>query len=249
MSPTLRQDRRACDFSWLLTAVGSRDEHHASRDCGSDRLSCRGKSDAIHYRAKRLAKSGLPDWALSDAFLGKCHPENLADAVRGMRALGFRGGNVTMPHKRAILPLLDDLTEAARLIGAVNCWRREGDRLLGDNTDGKGFLQSLRTLVEPAGRRIAILGAGEARVARSPWSSVWLVRPRILIVNRSVERGEELAELLNDKVHDGPAYSLAGGFQPLAARHRRAGKRDFNRHGRFPGRGLRCGRSTRCRKD
>jgi shikimate dehydrogenase len=132
-------------------------------------------------------------------------PENLADAVRGMRSLGFRGGNVTMPHKRAILPLLDELTEAARLIGAVNCWRRDGDRLLGDNTDGKGFLQSLRTLVDPTGRRIAILGAGGAGRAIAVELGLAGVA-EILVVNRSAERGEELAALLTEKVHAAAQY-------------------------------------------
>ena len=145
---------------------------------------------------RALAKLGL-DWRYLTLEVA---PENLDDAVRGMRALGFRGGNVTMPHKRNILPLLDELTEAARLIGAVNCWRREGTLLLGDNTDGKGFLQSLRTLIDPAGRRIAILGAGGA--GRAIAVELGLAgAAEILVVNRSIERGEELAELLNDKVH------------------------------------------------
>ena len=143
-------------------------------------------------------------------------PENLADAVRGMRALGFRGGNVTMPHKRAVLPLLDELTEAARLIGAVNCWRRDGERLLGDNTDGKGFLQSLRTLIDPTGRRIAILSAGGA--ARAIAVELGLAgAAEILIVNRSTERGEELATLLTEKVHIASRHLPWHGDFPLPA--------------------------------
>jgi shikimate dehydrogenase len=71
-------------------------------------------------------------------------PADLADAVRGFRAMGFRGGNCTLPHKVAVVPLLDELTPAARAIGAVNCIVRRGDRLVGENTDGKGFLQSLQ---------------------------------------------------------------------------------------------------------
>jgi shikimate dehydrogenase len=105
-----------------------------------------------------------------------------------------------MPHKVAIIPLLDDLTEAARLMGAVNCWKRQNDRLIGDNTDGKGFLQSLRTLVDPAGKRFVILGAGGA--ARAIAVELGLAgAAEITIVNRSAERGQELADLLNDKVH------------------------------------------------
>jgi shikimate dehydrogenase len=77
-------------------------------------------------------------------------PEDLADAVLGARALGLRGLHITVPHKVAVVPLVDELTEAARLSGAVNCIKREGERLVGDNTDGKGFLASLSTPI-PAG--------------------------------------------------------------------------------------------------
>ena len=67
--------------------------------------------------------------------------EKLADAVRGLRALGFRGANFTIPHKVAVIPLLNELSPAAELMGAVNCIKRDGDKLLGENTDGKGFVQ------------------------------------------------------------------------------------------------------------
>ena len=69
-------------------------------------------------------------------------PAQLADAVRGMRALGFQGGNFTIPHKVAVISLLDGLSQSAELMGAVNCVYRQGDQLIGDNTDGKGFLRS-----------------------------------------------------------------------------------------------------------
>src|ERR1041384_6829478 len=62
-------------------------------------------------------------------------PENLADAVRGARAFGFRGFNLTIPHKVAVMPLLDEIAPDAKLIGAVNTVRREGHRLIGENTD------------------------------------------------------------------------------------------------------------------
>src|SRR5689334_13917441 len=86
-------------------------------------------------------------------------PESLADAVRGLKALGFKGGNFTIPHKVAVIPLLDSLSEAAELMGAVNCINRVEGRFIGENTDGKGFLQSLRELIDPREKRITILGA------------------------------------------------------------------------------------------
>lgn len=126
-------------------------------------------------------------------------PENLADAVRGMRAMGFRGCNLTIPHKVEVIQYLDRTSEAAGLMGAVNCVNRVGDELVGDNTDGKGFVQSLRELTDPAGKDVVILGAGGA--ARAIAVEVGLAgAARITVVNRGVTRGQELASLVNDKV-------------------------------------------------
>ncbi|MEX2559302.1 MAG: shikimate dehydrogenase [Pirellulales bacterium] len=125
-------------------------------------------------------------------------PEELGDAVRGMRAMGFRGGNITKPHKVAVVAFLDRLSEAAGLMGAVNCIVREGPELVGENTDGKGFLQSLRGVVDPAGRRIVLLGAGGA--ARAIGVELGLAgAAAITVVNRTAERGQELVDLLNTK--------------------------------------------------
>jgi shikimate dehydrogenase len=133
-------------------------------------------------------------------------PEKLGDAVRGLRAMGFRGGNFTIPHKVAVLELLDGLSAAAELMGAVNCVHRDGDRLLGENTDGKGFLQSLRTVTDPTDKRVVILGAGGA--ARAIAVEVGLAKPaEIIIVNRSAARGEELARLLNERVQVSAHYA------------------------------------------
>jgi shikimate dehydrogenase len=122
-------------------------------------------------------------------------PEALGDAVRGMRAMGFRGGNVTTPHKVAIVRHLDRLAESAALMGAVNCIVRRGPELVGENTDGKGFVQSLRAKTDPAGKKVVILGAGGA--ARAIAVELALAGARSLVlVNRSAARGRELVELL-----------------------------------------------------
>jgi shikimate dehydrogenase len=126
-------------------------------------------------------------------------PEQLADAVRGLRAMGFRGGNFTIPHKVAVIPLLAELSQAAGLMGAVNCVVRNGDKLLGENTDGKGFVQSLRELTDPAGKRVVILGAGGA--ARAIAVELALSgATHLTIVNRSLERGQDLVTLLKERV-------------------------------------------------
>jgi hypothetical protein len=88
-------------------------------------------------------------------------------AISGVRALGVRGLSVTMPHKADVIPFLDRLTATAQALGAVNCVFRDRDDdqvLVGDNTDGAGFLGGLRTDfgLDPAGRRCVVLGAGGA---------------------------------------------------------------------------------------
>lgn len=128
-------------------------------------------------------------------------PEDLADAVKGMRAMNFQGGNLTIPHKVAVIPLLDRLSEAAGLMGAVNCIVREGDELVGDNTDGKGFVQSLKGMCDPAGKNVVMLGAGGAARAMSVELALAGVE-NITIVNRSAERGQALVDLLNTKVRE-----------------------------------------------
>jgi shikimate dehydrogenase len=116
----------------------------------------------------------------------------LTDAVRGLRALGVRGAHVTVPHKVAVVPMLDRLTDAARLAGAVNCIKREGDALVGDNTDGKGFLSSLRDVTDPQGKSAVVIGAGGA--ARAIVAELSLAgAARITVVNRTLATAEEIA--------------------------------------------------------
>lgn len=126
-------------------------------------------------------------------------PDDLPAAIAGMRAMGFRGANFTIPHKVAVIPHLDELSEAARLMGAVNCVNRVEDRLVGENTDGKGFVQSLREVTDPAEKKIVMLGAGGA--ARAIGVELGLSGiAQMTIVNRSAERGQELVDLLNEQL-------------------------------------------------
>jgi len=126
-------------------------------------------------------------------------PEQLADAVRGLRAMNFRGGNLTIPHKVAVIEHLDGLTDAAELMGAVNCLIWQDDKLIGENTDGKGFVQSLREVTDPAGKRIVLFGAGGAARAIAVETAL-AGAAELTIVNRSADRGRDLAELIRRKV-------------------------------------------------
>ncbi len=140
-------------------------------------------------------------------------PAGLADAVRGARAMGFRGFNLSMPHKVAVIPLLDGLGESAMLIGAVNCVVRRGEQLIGENTDGKGFLKSLQEICDPRGKNIVMFGAGGA--ARAVAVEVGLVGAKhITVVNRSESRGRELVETLrfNPETLDAEFVSWHGDY-------------------------------------
>src|SRR4029077_8999189 len=106
------------------------------------------------------------------------------------------GFNCSIPHKVAVIEHLDELGESARLMGAVNCAVRRGDKFVGENTDGKGFLQSLREVAEPKGQTVVMFGAGGA--ARAIGVELALAgAARIIVVNRGEKRGRELADLLN----------------------------------------------------
>jgi shikimate dehydrogenase len=125
-------------------------------------------------------------------------PELLGEAVRGAWAMGWVGFNCSLPHKVAVIDHLDGLGASAEIMGAVNCVVRRGDKFIGENTDGKGFLKSLTEVVDPQGKRVVMFGAGGA--ARAIAVELALAGAKaIVVVNRSAARGETLVKLLNDK--------------------------------------------------
>ena len=127
-------------------------------------------------------------------------PEQLADAMRGLRAMNFAGINLTIPHKVAVIQHLDGLSPEAELIGAVNTVVREGHQLIGHNTDGQGFLRSVRedAGVDPQGKRVVFLGAGGAARAMSVELAL-AGAAHVTVVNRTANRGRELVRLLNER--------------------------------------------------
>ena len=128
------------------------------------------------------------------------HQGHLEDAIKGIRAMNMKGINLTIPHKVEVLKYLDEVAPDAALMGAVNTVRREGNKLIGENTDGKGFLRALKenAQVDPNRKNVVILGAGGAARAISVELALAGVS-QITIVNRTVERGEELVALLDQK--------------------------------------------------
>jgi len=114
-------------------------------------------SPAMHNAA--FAALGL-DWVYVPL---PVYPDHVGEAVRGLRAMGFAGANVTVPHKQAVLPHLDDLSYTAQVVGAVNTIVVRDGVLYGDNTDAAGFLGALSDAgFDAAGAYVAVLGAGGA---------------------------------------------------------------------------------------
>ncbi|MFJ7727018.1 shikimate dehydrogenase [Neobacillus sp. NPDC097160] len=132
--------------------------------------------------------------------------ENLGDAVKGLKAIGVGGFNVTIPHKSTIIPFLDGIDELAASIGAVNTVVNEGGGLIGYNTDGPGFLSGLNAFVQSvSGKRILVIGAGGA--ARAIYFTVAKANPYVVdIANRTVETA---AKLIEDCPYDSPSRALS----------------------------------------
>jgi shikimate dehydrogenase len=114
--------------------------------------------------------------------------------LKGMNALGIKGMSVTIPHKSAVIPLLDQVDGLAKRIGAVNTIVNDEGRLVGYNTDASGALKALEEKIELSGKTCLIIGAGGA--ARAIGYILRERSVRLAVTNRSYRRGEELASSL-----------------------------------------------------
>ena len=156
-----------------------------------------------HSRSPRIHGYWLEEKGIGGAYLPLAvRPENLGAALAALPALGFRGCNLTAPHKEAALARMDTLSETARRIGAVNTVTVADDGALhGDNTDGFGFISHLRQEApgwEPA-LPVAMLGAGgAARAVVDALSAAGVTEIRLL--NRTGERAAALAEEAGETV-------------------------------------------------
>ena len=122
-------------------------------------------------------------------------PADLADAVRGARAMGWAGFNCSIPHKITVIGQIDGLAESARIIGAVNCVVIRDGMMTGENTDGQGFVGALRTMRSPADARVCVLGAGGA--ARAIVVATALAGAgHVTVMARRIGEAEVLAELV-----------------------------------------------------
>lgn len=137
----------------------------------------------------------------------KVLPDDLDAAMAGVRAFNMRGVNLTMPHKVNVLKYMDELSPAVQVIGAANTVIiREDGTMIGENTDGKGFVQSLKDENIPlAGKIITILGAGGAAKAIGVECALAGAK-KITIINRNEERGRALAETIDTKTDTEAVY-------------------------------------------
>lgn len=131
---------------------------------------------------------------------------DLTERVASLRAADMLGANVTVPHKQHVIPLLDELDDAARAAGAVNTIVNRNGRLRGYNTDTTGFIDALQRDLgfDPAGQRVAVLGAGGSARA-IVWTLVHAGAANVLVLNRTLERAQELvAEVAPSRGTAGP---------------------------------------------
>lgn len=166
-----------------------------------------------HSRSPRLHGTWLRRHGIDGAYLPlPVAPEQFEAALRGLVALGFRGANVTIPHKEAAFRLCDAVDDAARRMGAVNTLVFEEGRILGSNTDGYGFLQSIAEQAPgwaASDGPAVLLGAGGA--ARAIGSALLDAGcPALTLVNRNVARAEALAKALGGPVSVAATPPLAG---------------------------------------
>lgn len=150
---------------------------------------------AAHTRSPAMHNAAFKSLGLRARYAAfDVPPEALAQALDGARALGFRQLAVSIPHKETILPLLDEIDEIARAIGAVNTVTRVGERLVGSNTDWLGAVRALERKTPLDGRRAVVLGAGGA--ARAVVYGLRRAGARVRVLNRDVDRARALVEAL-----------------------------------------------------
>lgn len=136
-------------------------------------------------------------------------PEKVGEAMEAIRALALAGLNVTIPHKLAVLPFLEEISTDARILGAANTIVNQAGRLVGHNTDGPGFLRSLREIGEDvAGRKVALIGAGGS--ARSVALAVCRAgAEQLAVVNRTVAKAEGVVAMLREALPGVTAQAVA----------------------------------------
>ncbi|UTL71374.1 shikimate dehydrogenase [Bacillus halotolerans] len=149
-----------------------------------------------HSMSPDIHNAALKDLGLDGHYHAfKVEEDSLEDAVKGIRGLGVQGINVTVPHKVSIMDHLDHIDESAKVLGAVNTVRREGDKLVGYNTDGEGFVKSLMRILDKPISELSFLMIGAGGAARAIFTTIVRDNPeKFDICNRTIEKAKQVAE-------------------------------------------------------
>ncbi|MDU0154398.1 shikimate dehydrogenase [Bacillus cabrialesii] len=149
-----------------------------------------------HSMSPDIHNASLKDLGLDGHYHAfKVEEDDLEAAVKGIRALGVQGINVTVPHKVSIMDYLDHIDESAKVNGAVNTVRREGDKLVGYNTDGEGFVKSLMRVLDKPICELSFLMIGAGGAARAIFTTIARQTPKQFdICNRTLEKAKQLTE-------------------------------------------------------
>ncbi len=180
---------------------------------GAARLAGVLGNPVAHSRSPRLHGFWLRQYGIDGAYVPlPVLPENFARAVRGLADCGFRGANVTIPHKLAAFEVCDSLDDAARRAGAVNTLVFAEGRILGSNTDGFGFLESIREQAPgwaaTDGPAVLLGAGGAARAVAAALLDAGC--PRLILVNRTAARADALARDLGGPVEVADVAPLNG---------------------------------------
>lgn len=155
-----------------------------------------------HSLSPAMQNAGIQAAGLDYAYIAMpVLNENLRAAVEGLRALGFRGFNVTIPHKQAIMEYLDEIHEDAKIIGAVNAVKNENGHLTGYNTDVTGFIEGMKQQgFSPSGKNAVLLGAGGAARA-----IIWgLIKEKVSTLTigvRNTAKAQPVADYFSQYMH------------------------------------------------
>jgi shikimate dehydrogenase len=153
-----------------------------------------------HSLSPAMHNAGIQSLKINFVYL-PLHVENdIETAVNAVRAFNFAGVNVTIPYKEKVIPFLDSLTDEAENIGAVNTIINDNGKLIGDNTDGKGFIRSLNENLkfDVAGKKCFIIGAGGASRSIAV-SLIFAGADTIFVTDLSIEKAKNIARI-NDKI-------------------------------------------------
>jgi shikimate dehydrogenase len=152
-----------------------------------------------------FAHKGL-DWRFMSF---EVEPERLGDAVRGLRALGFHGVKVGEPFQEPVIEHLDELTDVARRCESVNCVTAQGERYLGDNTEGAALVELVRQHINPVGRRAMVIGSGRlARAIALALADAGMTD--IAVASRNAAAGRQLIELIEQHTAASSSVILLG---------------------------------------